>query len=101
MGEQYRVQLNLISLVKVMAMVGFGVGVVIGIAFFIWSLMNGLGLASAIVTALVSPFSNSLTLGAFGLIGYPFYNWFCLRNRGQVLGGKFMKVEQQPTEASD
>lgn len=97
MDSQYRVQLSLPSLVTVMALVGFGVGVMIGIASFIWSLFGGGQIFQAVVAAVISPFSNGAIMALFGLVGYPFYNWYCSRNRGQVLRGKFL--EEKPAES--
>lgn len=101
MTSQYRVQLNLVSLVKLMALVGFGIGVIAGIATILWALVGGpFAITQAIVSACIYPFSNALILGLFALVGYPFYNWFCSRNRGQVLSGKFL-AESSMTERNE
>ncbi|CAG9000494.1 MAG: hypothetical protein CENE_02489 [Candidatus Celerinatantimonas neptuna] len=92
MISQYRVQLNLISLVRLMALIGFGIGVIVGVATIIWALLGGsIGMAQAVLSAVISPFSNAVIMALFGVVGYPFYNWFCIRNRGQVLQGKFLE----------
>ena len=95
MISQYRVQLNLISLVKLMALIGFGIGLVVGIATIFWSFRGGIGLGQALLSALISPFSNALIMAVFAVIGYPFYGWYCNRNRGQVLRGRFLE-EKRP-----
>ncbi|MFM2480224.1 hypothetical protein [Celerinatantimonas sp. YJH-8] len=96
MISQYRVQLNLMSLVKLLALVGFGIGVVIGVFTLVWAILGGpIAISQAIVSAIISPFSNAVIMGAFGLLGYPFYNWFCSRNRGLVLAGKFLEEPYQ------
>ncbi|MFM2485759.1 hypothetical protein [Celerinatantimonas yamalensis] len=96
MISQYRVQLTLMSLVKLLALVGFGIGVIIGIATIFWAAIYGhMSIAQSLLSAIISPFSNAAIMGLFAVIGYPFYNWYCLRNRGLVLSGKFLEEQQQ------
>jgi membrane associated rhomboid family serine protease len=100
----YRVQLDLMSLVRVMGVVGFGVGTVVGAASLVWGLMAGAAPLQAIFAAVLSPFTNGAIMAVFGLVGYPFYNWFCTRNRGLVLSGRFLELTPKdipPSELSD
>ncbi len=94
MIEQYRVQLDLFGLMKLLALVGFGVGVIAGFALLIFTVMQGGSIFQALLPMIISPFSNALVTALFGLVSYPFYNWYCKRNRGQVLTGRFLKEQQ-------
>ncbi|MEE1674439.1 hypothetical protein SNR37_003878 [Agarivorans aestuarii] len=94
MVERYRVQLDLFGLMKLLALVGFGVGVIAGLALLIYTVMNGGNIIQAVLPMIISPFSNALVTALFGLVSYPFYNWYCNRNRGQILTGRFLKEQE-------
>jgi hypothetical protein len=79
---------------KLLALVGFGVGVIAGLALLIYTVMNGGSIIQAVLPMIISPFSNALVTALFGLVSYPFYNWYCNRNRGQILTGRFLKEQE-------
>ncbi|WP_432452475.1 MULTISPECIES: hypothetical protein [unclassified Agarivorans] len=98
MIERYRVQLDLFGLMKLMALVGFGVGIIAGLALVIYTLSQGGNVIQVLLPMIISPFSNALVTAIFGLVSYPFYNWYCKRNRGQILTGRFLKDQQSQTD---
>ncbi|WP_026958638.1 MULTISPECIES: hypothetical protein [Aliagarivorans] len=95
MIERYRMQLDLMSLMKLLFLVGFGVGFLLGLLMALYTLSQGADFFGVLITVIISPFSNGAITAVFGLIGYPFYNWYCMRNRGQLLSGRFQKEQDQ------
>ncbi|WP_143165534.1 hypothetical protein [Ferrimonas marina] len=95
MNKEFRSELDIKSLMKVLGVCGFGTGVIL----MIISLFAGMFFqpyesgADVFLGSVILP----LTGGFYGLLnalfGYPFYKWWCNRNRGQKISGIF--VEEQ------
>ena len=91
MLQIYRAQLNFISVMKLFATLGFGSGLLMSL-FVIGSLFFGETLANVLLGVLIFPLIGAFQAMVFGILGYPFYQWYCERQRGQQMEGRFAEV---------
>lgn len=86
------VQLNLLSLIKVVALVGVGGGVswaLIIIVLDMFGLIELVRLDDYLINLIVFPIFGGFFGVLFSVVGYPIYAWVCKSSRGQKLAGIF------------
>ena len=88
MIRKFKTQLDFISVIKISAILGFGNGIIFSFFTVIPFLKSGEWLAGVVVFFL-TPFASALGAVSIGVIGFPFYYWYCSRVNGQLFYGKF------------
>jgi hypothetical protein len=81
------------SVLKFCAVIGFGSGIFMGLLFLVSGIQSG-QTASGIIGLVLAPLFSALGNVVTGLLGYPFYSWYCDRVKGQPVSGKFLEIAQ-------
>jgi hypothetical protein len=89
----YRSQLDLNSLIRISAIVGFGGGVItaaISLVLAMFPSTSFVGFLAILAIPLYGVISG--VINAF--IGYPIYKWWCNKVKGQKLSGIFVESDK-------
>lgn len=92
---KFRIQLDFSSLLVLVATVSIAGGFAWGLLLAFYYLLSGdvfLAAAVPFAAVLIFVFQAIFTV----LLGYPFYKWYCNRNRRQLLSGK-MELQNETT----